>query len=73
MSTLNQFVIRLKVPIEAVTHKELVGFIDHLLAKRLKPKTINCYLDSIPGTAFLFESEAPFTGQKAFSGQQGAL
>ena len=49
MVTLKQFVIWLDVPIEEVTHNKLVGFIDHLLAKRLKPKTINCYLDSIRG------------------------
>lgn len=49
MSTLKQFVIWLKVPIEAATHKDLIGFIDYLLAKRLKPKTINCYLNSIRG------------------------
>jgi len=49
MSTLKQFIIWLDVPIEAVTHKRLVGFIDHLLGRRLKPKTINCYLDSIRG------------------------
>ena len=49
MSTLKQFIIWLDVPIEAVTHKKLIGFIDHLLARRLKPKTINCYLDSIRG------------------------
>ena len=49
MSTLKQYIVWLKVPIEAATHKDLVGFIDYLLAKRLKPKTINCYLDSIRG------------------------
>ena len=49
MSTLKQYIIWLKVPIEAACHKDLVGFIDYLLAKRLKPKTINCYLDSIRG------------------------
>lgn len=49
IGTLKQFVIWLDVPIEAVTHKRLIGFIDHLLARRLKPKTINCYLDSIRG------------------------
>jgi site-specific recombinase XerD len=49
MSTLKQFVIWLDVPIDKVTHQKLLGFIDHLLAKRLKPKTINCYLDSIRG------------------------
>jgi site-specific recombinase XerD len=27
----------------------VLGFIDHLLARRLAPKTINCYLDSLRG------------------------
>ena len=49
MSTLKQFVIWLDEPIETLAHKKLANFIDHLLAKRLKPKTINCYLDSIRG------------------------
>jgi len=49
MSTLKQYVIWLDVPIEAATHKKLVGFIDYLQSKRLKPKTINGYLDSIRG------------------------
>jgi site-specific recombinase XerD len=49
MSTLKQFIVWLDVPVEKVTHNKLLGFIDHLLAKRLKPKTINCYLDSVRG------------------------
>ena len=49
MNTLKYFVLWVDVPIEAVTHKKLLAFIDHLLDKRLKPKTINCYLDSIRG------------------------
>ena len=49
MNTLKYFVLWLDVPIESVTHKKLLAFIDHLLDKRLKPKTINCYLDSIRG------------------------
>ena len=49
MSTLKQYVVWLKVPVEAACHKDLIGFIDYLLVKRLKPKTINCYLDSIRG------------------------
>ena len=49
MNTLKYFVLWIDVPIEAVTHKKLLSFIDHLLDKRLKPKTINCYLDSIRG------------------------
>jgi site-specific recombinase XerD len=49
MNTLRHFVLWLNVPIEEVTHKKLLDFIDHLLDKRLKPKTINCYLDGIRG------------------------
>jgi site-specific recombinase XerD len=49
MNTLKYFVLWVDVPIEQVTHKKLLAFIDHLLDKRLKPKTINCYLDSIRG------------------------
>lgn len=49
MNTLKYFVLWIDVPIEQVTHKKLLTFIDHLLDKRLKPKTINCYLDSIRG------------------------
>jgi site-specific recombinase XerD len=49
MNTLKQYVLWLDVPIEEVTHKKLLAFIDHLLDKRLRPKTINCYLDSIRG------------------------
>lgn len=49
MNTLRHFVLWLDVPIEQVTHKKLLAFIDHLLSQRLTPKTINCYLDSIRG------------------------
>jgi site-specific recombinase XerD len=49
MNTLKYFVLWLDVPIEEVSPKKLLAFIDHLLDKRLKPKTINCYLDSIRG------------------------
>ena len=47
MSTLKQFVVWLDCPIEEASNKKVLGFIDYLLDKRLKPKTINCYLDSI--------------------------
>lgn len=47
ISTLKQFVLWVDVPIEQVTHKTVLLFMDHLLDKRLKPKTINCYLNSI--------------------------
>jgi len=49
MSTVRHFVLWLDVPIEAVSHQKLLDFIDHLQRKRLKPKTINCYIDSIRG------------------------
>ena len=35
------------VPLEEVSHREVSGYIDHLLGRRLKPKTINCHLASI--------------------------
>jgi site-specific recombinase XerD len=47
MSTLKQFVIWLDCPIEEATNKKVLGFIDFLLDKKLNPKTINCYLDSV--------------------------
>lgn len=47
LSTLKQFVIWVDCPIEKVDRKKLLLFIDYLLDKRLHPKTINCYLDSI--------------------------
>ena len=47
MSTLKQFVVWLDCPIEEASNKKVLGFIDYLLDKKLKPKTINCYLDSI--------------------------
>jgi site-specific recombinase XerD len=49
MNTLKHFVVWLDVPIEQVNHKKVLEYIDHLLSKRLKPKTINCHLDSIRG------------------------
>jgi site-specific recombinase XerD len=49
MHTLKQFVLWVNVPIEQVRGKHILGFIDHLRIKRLRPKTINCHLDSIRG------------------------
>ena len=58
ISTLKQFVLWVDVPIEQVTHKTVLLFMDHLLDKRLKPKTINCYLNSIRGFyEYLIEEE----------------
>ena len=49
LSTLKHFAIWLDVPIEQVDNKKVLAYIDFLLDKRLKPKTINCHLDSIRG------------------------
>lgn len=47
LSTLKMFVLWLDCPIERVERRKILSFIDHLLDRRLNPKTINCYLDSI--------------------------
>jgi len=49
MHTLKQFILWVDVPIEHVRGKKILGYIDHLRARRLQPKTINCHLDSIRG------------------------
>jgi len=35
------------MPIEKTTYRKIAEYVDHLMAKRLKPKTINCYLNSV--------------------------
>ena len=47
LSTLRPFVLWLDVPLEQVTHRKVLDYIDILLDKRLSPKTINCHLGSI--------------------------
>jgi site-specific recombinase XerD len=47
MNTLKHFVLWLAQPIEAVDSCTVGQFIDQLIGKRLHPKTINCYLDSV--------------------------
>ena len=58
MHTLQQFVVWVDVPIEAVTHKKLLAYLDYLLDRGLQPKTVNCHLDSIRGFYhYLIEEE----------------
>ena len=58
MSTLKHFVLWVNVPIEQVSHKKLLSYIDHLRYRRLSAKTINCHLDSIRGFYnYLIEEE----------------
>jgi site-specific recombinase XerD len=49
MSTLRQFILWIDVPVEQVSNKKLLSYIDHLLRRRLNPKTINSHLDSVRG------------------------
>lgn len=49
LNTLKHFVLWLDVAVEEVTNKKVLDYIDFLLDRRLKPKTINCHLDSIRG------------------------
>ena len=41
MHAVKSFVIWLDVPLESVTHRTISCYIDYLMRKRLKPKTIN--------------------------------
>ena len=49
MSTLRQFILWIDIPVESVSNKKLLSYIDHLQRRRLALKTINCHLDSIRG------------------------
>ena len=49
MNSLKHFVIWLDVPVQEVTNKKILQYIDLLIDKGLKPKTINSHLDSIRG------------------------
>jgi site-specific recombinase XerD len=47
LNSLKLFILWLDEPIEKVTYTKIGEYMDELLGKRLKPKTINCYLNSI--------------------------
>ena len=47
MNLLRHFVLWINVPIEQVDRQKIGEYTDHLLHKRLKPKTINCHLACI--------------------------
>jgi site-specific recombinase XerD len=47
LSSLKHFVVWIDVRLEEVTRRKIMAYVDHLLGKRLRPKTINCYLNSI--------------------------
>ena len=47
LNGLKHFVLWLDVPLEETTYRKITEYVDHLMGKRLKPKTINCYLNSV--------------------------
>jgi site-specific recombinase XerD len=47
LSAIRSFVIWLDVPVESATHAKVSQYIDELMRRRLKPKTINCHLNCI--------------------------
>jgi site-specific recombinase XerD len=47
MASLGQFLRWVDVPIEGVTARMILHYIDFLMARGLKPKTINCHLERI--------------------------
>jgi site-specific recombinase XerD len=49
MNTLKHFILWIRVPVETASQREIRDYIEHLLDNGLKPKTINCHLDSIRG------------------------
>lgn len=49
MNILKHYVLWLDVPIEEVTHKKILVYVDGLLDRGLSPKTINCHLGTMRG------------------------
>ena len=47
MNGLKHFVLWLDAPIETITYRKVTEYIDCLLSQRLRPKTINCYLNTV--------------------------
>ena len=47
MNMLKQFVLWIDVPIEQATREKLTDYVDFLLRRKLKPKTINCHIGCI--------------------------
>jgi site-specific recombinase XerD len=61
MNMLKHFVLWVDVPLEAVTHEKLLAYIDWLIRKRLKPKTINCHVACISGFYSYLQHEQGIT------------
>ncbi|MBW2194220.1 MAG: tyrosine-type recombinase/integrase [Deltaproteobacteria bacterium] len=61
MNALKKFILWLDVPVEDATNKTVQAYIDYLRDKRLAPKSINTYLDSVRGfyDYLHYEEEVP--------------
>ena len=58
MNILGHFSAWLQITLEQVTHKETDAYMDHLLRRRKKPKTINCHFGCIHALyEYLIEDE----------------
>jgi site-specific recombinase XerD len=44
---MHMFALWLRVPLEKTTRREIGAYVDHLLEKKLSPKTITCHLQTI--------------------------
>jgi site-specific recombinase XerD len=60
MVSLRQFVLWLDILIEQVTPRTICAYIDSLMARGLKPKTINCHLERIRGFYYYLIEEGSF-------------
>jgi site-specific recombinase XerD len=47
MNMLKQFVLWIDIPVEQATREKLTDYVDFLLRRKLKPKTINCHIGCI--------------------------
>jgi site-specific recombinase XerD len=47
LNLIKHFIIWVDVPVEEVTHTTVSRYIEHLMRKRLAPKTINCHVNGI--------------------------
>jgi len=47
LNIIKHFVVWLDVPVEDATHGTIAHYIDHLMRKRLAPKTVNCHVNGI--------------------------
>ncbi len=47
LNRIDRFLLWLPIPLHQVTRREIGSYVDHLLGKRLSPKTITCHLQTI--------------------------